>query len=635
MSNYFLPQIKPVIKFNKIITYPLIFLFLFNFSIGITNVWAVASLAIEDRIDEIPVSIKGEDKSITVLRDAYNRLQFYYIPPEPRISERKFGSRIEPEFHLIRYQYRDPKNPEKELEGGILQFAATLSIDPEAISQLKTAISKSFNIKKKKKIRLSALPFKSAQVSLYTPSGEHIVSSSKGTGLAPTFSTQKMTFLVEFPPIGADIYDALTTGNTGIPVVVNFSYNGLTPKANISVYVDYRQAFKHFSSDKKFAARISTFWASASANYQNSQIREDLQKRKILKVDITGSDELLKIEEANKIVQPLVKSILDEITKDFAPPKKIDPAKAKDPKLGGGFVSVGYSLAKKGSVKKIRGKTKINYNFRKIMTSNTITSGFIGIGKYSDEIKKKLVTIVPPGPWRKAFFVLPNVPDDKDLGITQVDIQLSLLKEGRVLESVAAIWRNQEEGWKGVGSIGDKEAPSRNLLLFPLMSYTADDPSMKQINFVSKTSITQKRDVLVSKKQLDVTGEKIQDTLKQPIATVDIFQLDAQSLPWKKLEEDGTVTQVKYLVKTGKRKISGTLKPNYIDGEWTPPSIRSWLIKKSSDPNAQPVIAKILIKNSGKLIPWSNNGNNLRDLPGGLEVVLDEDDIQDDNSNEN
>ena len=589
-----------------------------------SNLWAVASLAAEDRIDEIPVETKDGKRNITVLRDAYNKRQFYYIPPEPRITE-KNG---EPEFHLIRFQYRDPENPEKEFEGGYLQFAASLSVDPGVIPQLISTISEKFGINKKK-VRLSGLPVKSATVTLYTPDGNIIVTSSKGTGLAPTFSTQKMTFMMELPPIGADVYDELVKGNTGVPVSINFAYNGLTPKANVTVYVNYRQAHKHYSMDHKWAAKMDAgIWGSGSAKFNWKKVRDELKKRKILRIEATANDEVIKMEELLKVMKPLVKNILDEITKDFQPPKKINPAQAKDPELGGGFLSVGYSGALKDIKNVIKGEQDIQYNFRKVITSNTKTDGFIGIGSYSKEIRKKLVTIVPPGPWRKAFFVLPEVPVDEELGITQVDLQISLVKKNRVLESLAAIWRNSSNRWKGVGTIGSEDATGRNLLFFPLMSWTRDDPNMDSIQFKVKSTITQKRDLLKIKKLLEVKGERIQDILNQPIATVDSFLLDASGLPWKKLnKENGTVTQVKYLIKSGKRQISGTLKPKYVDGSWAPPNIKSWLIRKFDDPEAKPVVAQIFIKSSGKLIPWSANGQNLRNVVGGIEISLDEDDI--------
>ena len=85
---------------------------------------AQASLASEDIIDEVVVKIGDESHRFTVIRDAINKDQWYYAPDQPRLSERRMsnGNR-EPEFTLVRYQFRDPANPEALAEGGFMQFA--------------------------------------------------------------------------------------------------------------------------------------------------------------------------------------------------------------------------------------------------------------------------------------------------------------------------------------------------------------------------------------------------------------------------------------------------------------------------------------------------------------------------------
>ena len=96
-----------------------------------------ASLAAEDIIDEVPVKLGNVTDRFTVIRDALRPEQWYYAPSQPRLSERVMSNgQREPEFALVRYQFKDPADPEKLAEGGFLQFAMTLALPPEALPQL-------------------------------------------------------------------------------------------------------------------------------------------------------------------------------------------------------------------------------------------------------------------------------------------------------------------------------------------------------------------------------------------------------------------------------------------------------------------------------------------------------------------
>ena len=153
---------------------------------------AQASLAAEDMIDEVPVTIAGVKESFTLIRDAHRAEQWYYVPDRPRLFERSLaGGPVEPDFALLRYQFDDPGNAEKLFEGGLMQFALSLSLPAEAIPQLKKAIAATKTVPAEK-IRLAALPFEAATVHLYVPqSGDLVASTPQGPGIAPTFATSE------------------------------------------------------------------------------------------------------------------------------------------------------------------------------------------------------------------------------------------------------------------------------------------------------------------------------------------------------------------------------------------------------------------------------------------------------------
>ncbi len=253
------------------------------------NLHAQASLAAEDKIDEVPVTIKGVVESFTVVRDALIEEQWYYMPDRPRVFERTVDGVTEPEFALIRYQFKDPDNPQELIEGGLLQFAASLAIPPEAIPQLEKVIRQKTG--SDKPIRLAAMPFKDATVSLYTPGeGTLLAEAPKGAGIAPTFATQKMAFSVPMTRVGSDVYDELVNGNTGMPVVVQFSFNGLTPPAGFKVEVDWDQTHDYYSKHQKFAAQAAWKGFGGSIDVDRQKIRETLEENKCMKVLVTEGE---------------------------------------------------------------------------------------------------------------------------------------------------------------------------------------------------------------------------------------------------------------------------------------------------------------------------------------------------------
>ena len=220
--------------------------------------YAQASLASEDIIEEVIVRIGDVDHRFTVIRDALVKEQWYYAPDQPRLSERLMSSgKREPEFTLVRYQFKDPANPEALAEGGFMQFAITLGLPPEAQPQMKAAIAKHANVQPET-IRLAALPFKDATVHLYIPkSGLLVASEHVGPGIAPTFATQKMTFAIPLSKIGSDVYDTIANGTTGLAAGVEFTYTGLTPPTGFTVEVDWDMAHTFFSKDEKARAEVS------------------------------------------------------------------------------------------------------------------------------------------------------------------------------------------------------------------------------------------------------------------------------------------------------------------------------------------------------------------------------------------
>ncbi len=569
---------------------------------------ATASLASEDMIDEIPVTVKGVKLSFTVFRDARIEEQWYYIPDVPRIFERTINGKTEPEFALIRYQFADPDNAQQLLEGGLLQFAASLAVPPEAIPQLIKAIKD--KIGKNKSVRLAAMPFKEANVNLYAPSdGKLIAGAPQGAGIAPIFATQKMAFSVSLTRTGSDVYDELVNGNTGIMIVVDFTFNGLTPPAGFKVEVDWDQTYDYYSKHQKFSAAAS--WkglVGGAVGIDKQKLRTTLEENKCIKVLVTEGENLSK-QEIDKYLEPILNRINQELLKKILPPEKIIPSKitAKSKNM---FLSATYTASIKDIKHVKRGKEIIDFNVRQHQVRKTITSGFIGIGRYSDEVKEKLVTIVPEGPWQSAYFVLPAVGDADELGINQVDLQIGLSDNNQIRQSQVVVW-TPKDGWK------DRLGKPRTVLSFAMMGLEASGFDVKKAQFATKAQITLKGDVIKIEQMMPVfNGES---AITTPLAAVDVVTVDGSLLNWSKIDDSSPLAAVNVKLKAGDRTFSGRLKPRRIEGEWLEPAPLFWLVEKGKDQVTANI--KFLLKD-GRKVDWKDNGKDLLDDLSSLEITL-------------
>lgn len=620
--------------------YPLVLAMTWCLLSGAPEVEAQASLASEDRIDEIPVTIDGVEETFTAIRDARVRQQWYYIPDRPRLFERRVEGKPEPEFTLLRYQTRDPSNPQEVLEGGLIQFAASLALPPEAIPQLKSAIRK--QVAGDEPIRLSAMPFKKAKVAIYSPDDGKLVGTGRHSqGIAPVFSTQKMVFSVPLSRLGSDVYDALVHGNTGVAMAVEFSFNGLTPPAGFRVTVDWDQTYEHYSKDKHFAAKagyIGYFGASSTIDVQ--EVYNELVKNKAIQVEITES-ESFDSETIQKYLEPLLSRINKELLADLKPPETVPPASLDRSKEGGDgdqgkddeeddedkgdggffgglakklFGGGGFRAEYRVSIKKRRdvkrGKETIRFDHRAQVERKTIAGGFIGIGRYPEAIREKLVTVVPEGPWKSAFFVLPAVGDDENLGITQVDLEIGLTDGGDMRQSQVVAW-TPDGGWK------DRRGQPRTVLTFPLMGLEAAGLELERARFVSRANVTVRREVLRLEQTHDVfDGET---AIVTPLSEVDVVAVDGSLLSWAKVLPDSDLVAINVTLRSGERVFSRRLRPRNVDGVWIEPEPLYWLIPKG----APPVTAEIqFLESDGHRTEWRHNGRDLLQELSSLEVTL-------------
>lgn len=448
-------------RLNKL----LLFLFIL---LGPLMSTAQVSLSSNDMID---IAVPGYDNKFTVIRDGLNTNQWYYMPDMVRLVEKRAGERQIPEFTLLRYQYHNDKNKETLVEGGFLQFGVTAQIPTDAFNEILKQLQKKYGMG----IKLSSPIFKTAQVSAYSPvntatadSSTIVGSAGVGSGIAPVFSTQKMVFSFPFNKIESNVTRDLVNSQTGVPVFLTLNYIGVTPKVvGLKVEWDWKMVYKHYSSDEKFRASASYFGLfGVSYEYSAQEIWNTLHSDNSIRISGVLGDGFT-AADMEKYLQPILARINAEILKGVEPPQKVAPAAAANPSASGKFFSAGYSVAYKRESEIREGQGSFDFNIQNLVERSTIVGGFMGIGNYSEDIKKLLILNSTEDDYKSAHVILPGAMEAeqaRELKINKIALSLNLANgEDKSEQQFVAMTPESNWLWQ------DPAKHQRNSLVLPLM----------------------------------------------------------------------------------------------------------------------------------------------------------------------
>jgi len=406
------------------------------------------SLLADDTIDDITLSDGANPQAVTVMRDAYNPNQWYYVPTRPRLVEAIANGARKPVFHLYRYQFNSQDNNEL-IEGGLLQFSATLSLEPEELNELKQKVLAARPDIDKNSFALSALRMRKATVQLYSPgaAGVFVRTQPDGNGDAPLFTTQDMAFAVDLTKIGTSLYKSLLDGEAGLKLQVDYTYGGLTPPAGFTVTVDYKQVLDYYAKNQIIAAQASYFglWG-ASYHNESTEIRQDLENAGALKIDVVEGSGFQK-DDIDKYLQPIIKRINDEVLQVMEPPPQIQEPRADPSSKGGFFGSANYSVATK-SINQIKQlKETINMRFRMYEERKTSAAANISVGAYPKEVRDTLFSTVQNLNWESTYFRLPAVDVAANSGISTIDLTTALSSGDRAEPERSFTWTASNGEW--------------------------------------------------------------------------------------------------------------------------------------------------------------------------------------------
>ena len=311
--------------------------------------------------DAYYVSAKTEfgTETFTIIRDGRHEEQFYFVPARPHVAIEKRNGKDYPVFQLLSYQR---KMGEELVQGGILQFSVQTAISRATENELLNTIKGKFPLSDSKKMhRLSPIPMKEAVISMYDLDGKLLQSAPVKEGIAPIFGNQQFPFMLNLTDLGADAMKALTTGHGGLPVLITYTFQGMTPPGGFKIEVNWDNCYRHLSSDTRLRANLAYANLGANLGADMTKIREEMESNGMMKITAL-SNEALSDTALDVAMNPVIDLITKELFENIKAPPQIDPASAKEiaaPEIKdqpAGSVTPAASVAEANGVAPAKGK---------------------------------------------------------------------------------------------------------------------------------------------------------------------------------------------------------------------------------------------------------------------------------------
>lgn len=591
----------------------------------------VPSLAAADQY-VVTVETERGKENFTIIRDGRIEEQFYYVPVKPIVAydTDKNGNKS-PIFNLLSYQVPDEKK-EKLVEGGILQTSMVMTVSEQTQKELLKKINRQF-FKLGKINRLSPLPIKKSELAIYDLGGNLLDQAPPKSGVGPAFGTQHYPFMLRLKSLGADIMRELSQKNGGLPVLITYTYSGMTPKVGFEVEVDWDACYQHFSTDTNVGIEAIKNAIGGGVGLDITTLRENFESKGLIKITSLG-DETVTSEQLDELMSPILNLITVELFQQIHCPDNIDPAAAKELKQPGEYADLAQAGVK--AVKSLMGKAffsaKVQVNFalkdvkivkkgkftykfdrQTIMDRTGCFGGFIGIGEYDKKIQEKCFSVMPPGNWEAAYFMLPAVGDSETLGIADVSLTIcpEETKDGKKWQQISGLPMQSAVFRENVWF--DKNRKEISNILFPLKAiYAREGFEKNNYRFRIQTRIN----ISGSRNSRTIEVENYSPMfdgsipVAQPGNLVDIVSLDGNCLTFGTDEE--TVYAAFGIIQCGKKS-----KINFRIDEKNPEQII--LVPAGTDATINSL--KFASK-KGLLGTWKYQNTPLRDVDPGMQIMF-------------
>lgn len=513
---------------------------------------------------DIQVRSKGENKNVLLIPSEFEPEKWYYATSTLHFGQREIAGQGVPQMTLLRYQRRDPENPNKYMEGATLQLA--IDIDPLDDSAKKSLLRKAkaaaenwekehyqtfssrleeeankaganqwqdlydsyrsarnkdlnarssknldavlekalsdglddwaiFGLEESKRllrmchpVSLASLPIASTQLSLYDGTGQVVDTFSPTRGAAPEYATKTINYTLELGKYAADISEALLTSQTGIFMVLRRDYEVLSAPLAYKIVINYDKALQEYrrnSDTVEQAVLFASYQLPDSAEKEKKAIVERFE-RDILKAYARDGDPVSLASIDTKTLQALVGRINRELLQEEWAQKSVNLKTLSPTKKSQSFDIQSLSVPAvrdSGPVTKdtngvpavnvqrnppeaaARGGTETllpGYRYRE--HKSVITQGFLSIVGYDQSVRDVLLVDEPSPEWEYAYFLLPGVGDDPQIGVRRVVTKIVLRIKNRS-------WREQTTTWeigKGWTLADGKKPRAWGILSFPL-----------------------------------------------------------------------------------------------------------------------------------------------------------------------
>lgn len=558
-----------------------------------------ASLAAENNLDNVSVTLKnGKRKTYTLIRDAVQTKQWYFMPNELRLAEEMVNGVPKAKMNILRYQFQDKVTKEAK-EGGVLVASFSMAIEPEANDQLKAYIQRVKNVSG---IQLGPLQLKSTQISALSAFGEFVKEAEGKNTPGATSSSQEMVICMHLNDLGAGVMGGMLEGK-GLPVIAQIKYNGLTPPCGYKVTGSWKNVYEYYEKVSKTEGKWGLDFGIASfgggADKSASIIREKLNNDKYVKFE--------QIEcEGDKNNQNLDQKIIDLQTKieTHVLGKEIGDQAQQVAQLQT-LMATTQDPSLKKELEETIAKKKIELQFgyqQSLKDIKKTNSGSINFSNSKQEHQERestfgsLLSLAPyikgkitPDKLKAAGYltdidanVFPSVifglnPLNPDLGLRTVNITINYKNSDGKITSEARSW-TADKGWttplgKEVGFIrfnmmGEKDKERLKNPNFEI--------NMSVVSSIPNASFTLKDNISLA------NGESYANPIE---LLTDQVSIDGQLLSFKTVTQVPTdLALVKVEAKLGKIPLNINLQPFVVSGIPGPPNTLRVLVPKITEP---------------------------------------------------
>ena len=226
-----------------------------------------------------------------LFKDHSDPHSYYYMPNMPRLATWPDGR---PKLTFLKYT----KAGKEESKGGILHFFVTYGLKPEELTKIRTELAK---LDKAGKLQGPVIFKKGtfAVVSAAVGEGGAFTRKIIGEGKAPLISGSEVAVSIAVTPEGAAFLEEALKHPT-YPVAVRFdmTYEGLTPKYQANVKINWDKTRTYFEQYKKwriYKKKKFLFWSwhVQTGTGESAEIFDQLKESGSIQIDITGEDENL------------------------------------------------------------------------------------------------------------------------------------------------------------------------------------------------------------------------------------------------------------------------------------------------------------------------------------------------------